>query len=189
MILVNIVDLTMRRFKHGSNLGNLWCLRELGELIGGHCQIGAWSLVDVVAVNTDKLIVEVVLEWPSLIVKLLLGHRKGNLVWSTLCTVDVLVLTSGAFLLGFTVLRGAIDVNIEDCAAMEWRERKLLGEGFGEGLRRALGLGAWILLRDGLEGCSRASAYVEHVDGQRRLVGDLVDERMDVSHLDGEFAP
>ena len=65
----------------------------------------------------------------------------------------------------------------------------MLGEGFGEGLHRALGLGVRILLRDGLEGRSRASADMEHVDGRRRLVGDLVGERMDVSHLVGEFAP
>ena len=97
---------------------------EPGELIGGHCQISAWSLVDVVAVNTDKLIVEVVLEWPSLIVKLLLGHRKGNLVCSALCVVDVLVLTSGAFLLGFIVSRGAVDADVEDRATPEGWERK-----------------------------------------------------------------
>ena len=65
----------------------------------------------------------------------------------------------------------------------------MLGEGFNEGLRRALRLGARILLRDGLEGRSRALADVEHVNGQWRLVGDLVGERMDVSHLVGEFAP
>ena len=112
------------------------------------------------AVNTDKLIVEVVLEWPSLIVKLLLGHRKGNLVCLALCAVDVLVLTSGAFHLGFAVPRGPVDVDVEDCAATERRERKFVGEGFGEGLRRALGLGAWILLRDGLEGRPRAPAYM-----------------------------
>ena len=60
-----------------------------------------------------------------------------------MCVVDVLVLTSGAFLLGFTVSRGAVDADVEDCATTEWRERKLLGEGFSEGLRRALRLGAW----------------------------------------------
>ena len=103
--------------------GDLWCLWELGELIGGHCQIGAWSLVDVVAVNTDKLAVEVALEWPSLRVKLLLGHRKGNLVCSALCMVDVLVLASGVFLLGFAVLRGAVDADVEDCATSERREK------------------------------------------------------------------
>ena len=65
----------------------------------------------------------------------------------------------------------------------------MLGEGFSEGLHRALGLRVRILLRDGLEGRSRASANVEHVDGWRRLVGDLVGERMDISHLVGEFAP
>ena len=56
---MDLIDLTVRHFKHGGNLGDLWCLRERGELIGGHCQIGAWSLVDIVAINTDKLIVEV----------------------------------------------------------------------------------------------------------------------------------
>ena len=58
----------MRRFKHGGDLGELRRLREVGELIGGHCWIGAWSLEDVVAINTEKLFVEVVVEWkwPSL---------------------------------------------------------------------------------------------------------------------------
>ena len=65
----------------------------------------------------------------------------------------------------------------------------MLGEGFGEGLRRSLGIGVRILLQDGLEGHSRASADVEHFDGQWRLVGDLVIERIDISHLVGEFAP
>ena len=30
---------------------------------------------------------------------------------------------------------------------------------------------------------------MEHVDGRQRLVGDLVDERKDVSHLVSESAP
>ena len=82
--------------------------------------------IDVVAVNTNKLIVEVALElaWPSLRVKLLLGHRKGDFVSSALCSVDIPVLTSGAFLLGFTVLRGVVDADIEDSAAIERRKRK-----------------------------------------------------------------
>ena len=112
------------------------------------------------AVNVEKLIIEVALEWPSLQVKLLLGHRKGNLVCSALCVVDVLVLTSGALLLGFTIPRGAIDADVEDRVTSERRERKLLDEGFGEGLRRALGLRVWILLQDGLEGRSGASVDV-----------------------------
>ena len=36
---------------------------ELGELVGGHGQVGARGLVDVVAINTDKFIIEVALEW------------------------------------------------------------------------------------------------------------------------------
>ena len=68
MILTNLINLTVCRFKHGGDLGELGCLREVGELVGGHCQIGAWSLEDVVAINAEKLFVEVVVEWewPSL---------------------------------------------------------------------------------------------------------------------------
>ena len=47
------------------------------------------------------------------------------------------------------------------------------GGGFGDGLRRALGLGVRILLLDGLEGRSGASADVQRVDGLRRLVGEF----------------
>ena len=44
------------------------------KLIGGHSQVGAWGLVDVMAVNTDKFIIKVALEltWPSLGVKLII---------------------------------------------------------------------------------------------------------------------
>ena len=186
---MDVIDLAVRRFKHGGDLGELGRLREASELIGGHCQIGAWGLVDVMAVNSDKLTVEDALEWPSLRVKLLLGHRKGNLVCSALCVVDVLVLTSGALLLGFTIPRGAIDADVEDRVTSERRERKLLDEGFSEGLHRALGLGVQILLWDGLKGRSGVLADVEHVDGRWRLVSDLVGGRMDISSLVGESAP
>ena len=63
LILEDLVYLAVHRFKHGGDLGDLRCLRVPGELVGGHGQVGAWSLVDVMAVNTDKLIVEVALEW------------------------------------------------------------------------------------------------------------------------------
>jgi hypothetical protein len=81
-------------------------LRELGELVGGHCEIGAWGLVYVMVVNADKLVIEVALEWPSLRVKLLLYHHDSNLICAALCMVDVLVLAGGAFLLSFAILRG-----------------------------------------------------------------------------------
>ena len=38
--------------------------------------------------------------------------------------VDILVLVSSAFLLGFAIPRGAVDTDVEDCAATERRERK-----------------------------------------------------------------
>ena len=115
-ILADLINLAMRRFKYCGDLGDLWCLWEPGELVGKHGQVGTWGLVDVVAVNTDKLVVEVVFEWSSLRVKLLLSPRKDNLVCSALREVDVPVLTSGAFLLGFAVPRAAIDADVEDCA-------------------------------------------------------------------------
>ena len=68
MILVNLINLTLCCFKHGGDLGELGHLLEAGELIGGHYQIGAWSLEDVVAINAEKLFIEVMVEWkwPSL---------------------------------------------------------------------------------------------------------------------------
>ena len=60
--------------------------------------------------------------------------------------VDILVDAGGAVLLSFPFPRGAIDADVEDCAFMEGRERRLFGGGFGDSLRRALGLGVWILL-------------------------------------------
>ena len=79
MILADLVDLAVRRFKHGDDLGDLRCLREPSELISGHSQVGAWGLVHVVAVNTDKFIIEVVLElaWPSLRVELIITSSLG----------------------------------------------------------------------------------------------------------------
>ena len=82
--------------------------------------------MDIVAINTDKFIIEVAVElaWPSLRVKLSLGHRKGNLVYLALRTVDIPIDVGGAVLLGFPFPRGAIDADVEDCAATERRERK-----------------------------------------------------------------
>ena len=60
--------------------------------------------------------------------------------------VDIPVLVSSAFLLGFPFLWGAIDTDVEDCAPTERRERRLLGGGFDESLRRAMGLGVQIFL-------------------------------------------
>ena len=54
------------RIKHSGNLGELERLWEVCKLVGGHRQISAWSLEDVVAVNVEKLFVEVALEWYSL---------------------------------------------------------------------------------------------------------------------------
>ena len=137
----------MSRFKHGGDLGELGCLREMSELIGGYCQIGARSLEDVVVVDVEKFFIEVAVERErsSLRVKPVilssLGPRDGCLVFSPLSAVDISVLTSGVFLLGFVVPRGAVDADVEDRATLERRERKLLGEGFGKGLHRTLGLG------------------------------------------------
>ena len=52
---------------------------EPGELIGGHGQVSAWGLVHVVAVDMDKFIVEVALEWawPPLRVELFVASSLG----------------------------------------------------------------------------------------------------------------
>ena len=78
------------------------------------------------AIDPDKFVVEVVLElaWPSLRVKLSLGHRKGSLVCSALCTVGIPVDAGSVVLLGFPFPRGAVDADIEDCAPTERWERK-----------------------------------------------------------------
>ena len=78
------------------------------------------------AVNMDEFVIEVAVElaWPSLRVKLSLGHRKGSLVCSALRVVEIPVDAGGAFLLGFAVLRGAVDADVEDCAATERRGKK-----------------------------------------------------------------
>ena len=151
------------------------------------------EFVDVVTVDTEKIFIKVAMERPPLRVKLVvasgLSHRKGALIFTALRVVDVPVFASGMFLIGFAVPRRAVDADIEDRATLKRRERGLLGEGLGEGLRGALRFGVQTFLQDGLEGCSGASAGVQHVDRRWELIGDLVGERMDIPHLVSEFAP
>ena len=52
----------MCNFKHYGDLGDLWRLLELSELISSHDQVGAWGLVDIVAINMDIFIIEVAAE-------------------------------------------------------------------------------------------------------------------------------
>ena len=75
LILMDLVDLAVRHFKHGGDLGDFWHLWKPTELIGSHGQVGAWGFVDVMAVNTDKFIIDVALElaWPSLRVELIVA--------------------------------------------------------------------------------------------------------------------
>ena len=116
------------------------------------------------------------MEWPSLRVELVvassLGHRNGMLICIALCVVDVAVLTSGAFLIGLAIPRRAVDANVEDHATPERWERGLLGEGFDEGLRGALGFRVRIFIQDGLEGCSGTSTGVQHVNRRWKLVSE-----------------
>ena len=73
--MADLVDLAVCRFKQGGDLGDLRCLLEPSKFIGGHGEVGTWGLVDVVAINTDKFVVEVALEWawPSLRVELIIA--------------------------------------------------------------------------------------------------------------------
>ena len=162
LILVDLIDLIVSRFKHGSDLGELGHLRETSELVGGYCQIGASSLEDVVAIDVEKFFVEVMVERgrSSLRVKLIipssLGPCNGCLVLSPLRAVNVPVLPSNALLLGFAVPRRAVDADVEDCTTPEGWKEKLIRVGFGKGLRRALRLGARSFFQDGLEVRPRA---------------------------------
>ena len=147
LIFTNLINLTVSRFKHGADLGELGRLREMSKLVGGYYQIGAWSLEDIVAVNAEKFFIEVMVERErsSLriepIIPSSLGPRNGYLIFSPLGTVDILVLLRNA-LLGFAVPRRAIDTDVEDHTTLEGWKETLLGEGFSEGLYRALRLGA-----------------------------------------------
>ena len=149
---MDLIDLTVSRFKHGGNLGELRRLREMSELIGGYYQIGAWSLEDVMAIDVEKFFVEVAVERerPSLRIEPInpssLGPRDGCLVFSLLRAIDVSIFSSNALLLGFAVPRRAVDADVEDCATPDGRKEKLIREGFSEGLHRALRLRAWIFL-------------------------------------------
>jgi hypothetical protein len=123
-------------------------LRKTSELIGGYYQIGAWSLEDVVAVDAEKFFIEVMVERERSSLRIepiilsSLDPRNGCLIFSSLCTVDVPVLPSNALLLGFAVPRRDVDADVEDRTTPEGWKEKLVGEGFSEGLHRALRLGA-----------------------------------------------
>ena len=161
---MNLIDLTVSRFKHGGDLGELGRLREMSELVGGDCQIGAWSLEDVVAIDAEKFFVEVAVERERSSLRIepiilsSLGPRDGCLIFSSLRAVDVPVFPSHALLLGFAILRRAVDADVEDRTTPEGWKEKLVGEGFDEGLCRALRLEARSSFRDGLEVRPRALA-------------------------------
>ena len=61
-------------------------------------------------------------------------------------TVGIPVDTSGAVLIGFSILWRAVDADIEDPTSLEGRERRLDGGGFINNLHRALGLEVYIFL-------------------------------------------
>ena len=63
MILAELVDLAVRGFKHCGDLGDLKHLLEPSELISGHGQVGAWGLVDIVAIDTDEFVIKVAVKW------------------------------------------------------------------------------------------------------------------------------
>jgi len=110
LILADLVDLTVRHFKHRGDLGDLRRLLEPSELVGSHGQVSAWSLVHVVAVDTNEFVVEVALEkaWSTLRVVIFpimsgFDERDGGLVRSVLSAVGVRVDVSRAVLLVFSI--------------------------------------------------------------------------------------
>ena len=97
--------------------------------------------------------------------------------------------TSDVVLFGFSITWSAVDANIKNPTSIEGWKRRLDGGGFGNNLRRALGLRVWIFLQNGVEGFFGMLADLQHVDSLRELIGDRVGERIDVSNLVGEFVP
>ena len=61
--MADLVDLAVCSFKHCGDLGDLWRLLEPSELINDDGQVGAWGLVDIVAVDMDEFVVKVAAEW------------------------------------------------------------------------------------------------------------------------------
>ena len=49
-------------------------------------------------------------------------------------------------LLSFSIPWRVVDADIKNPTSSEGRERRLYGDGFGDSLRRALGLRVWIFL-------------------------------------------
>ena len=116
------------------------------------------------AVDAKKFFIEVTVERERSplriepIIPSSLGPRNGCLIFSPLHAVDISVLPSNALLLGFAIPRRAVDADIEDHTTLEGWKEKLIGEGFIEGLHRALRLRARSFFRDGLEVRPRAPA-------------------------------
>ena len=54
--MADLVDLAVRGFKHCGDLGDLWRLFKPNKLVSSHSQVGAWGLVDIMAINTDEFI-------------------------------------------------------------------------------------------------------------------------------------
>ena len=76
---MDLVDLAVCSFEHCNDHTDFWHLLKSGELIGGHGQVGAWGLEDVVTIDMNKFIVEVALEWawPPLRVELFVAISFG----------------------------------------------------------------------------------------------------------------
>ena len=60
--------------------------------------------------------------------------------------VGIPVDMSNAVLVGFSIPWRVVDADVKNPTSSEGWERRLDGDGFGDSLRGALGLGVWILL-------------------------------------------
>ena len=125
LILADLVDLAVHRFKHGCDPGDFWCLWEPNELIGGHGQVDAWGLVDIMAIDMDEFIVEVALEWTwsplrvELFVASSFSQHDGNLICLVLRTVGIPIDTRGTVLIGSSILWRAVDIDIENPSSLK----------------------------------------------------------------------
>ena len=61
--MADLVDLAVCSFEHRGDHGDFGRLLKPSEFISGHGQVGAWGLIDIMAINMDEFIVEVAAEW------------------------------------------------------------------------------------------------------------------------------
>lgn len=117
---MNFVDLAVSCFDHRGDHGNLRCLRESAEFIGGYGEIGAQSLIDFVVSNMQEISIQVVAQVliSSAIdrvgIDASFGIGDGGFILLVHCSIGVLGEMSFSILVGFPITQWAIKTHQEE---------------------------------------------------------------------------